>query len=45
MSILKEALINTPALVKIIYIDRGEIILAVDTSLKEQSAVLMQLNT
>src|ERR1700730_1689040 len=45
MSALKAALTTAPALVKIVYIDRaGEIILAVDASLKGWGAVLMQLD-
>src|SRR3981189_2513625 len=43
MSALKTALTSAPALVKIIY-DGGEIILAVDASLKGWGAVLMQLD-
>src|SRR5271156_2249386 len=45
MSALKTALTSAPALVKIIYMDgAGEIILAVDASLKGWGAVLMQLD-
>jgi ribonuclease HI len=45
MSALKTALTTAPALVKIIYTDgAGEIILAVDASLKGWGAVLMQLD-
>jgi hypothetical protein len=45
MSALKTALTSAPALVKIIYTDEaGEIILAVDASLKGWGAVLMQLD-
>jgi ribonuclease HI len=43
MSALKTALTSAPALVKIIY-DGGEIILAVDASLKGWGVVLMQLD-
>jgi hypothetical protein len=42
---LKTALTSAPALVKIIYADgAGEIILAVDASLKGWGVVLMQLD-
>ena len=45
MNILKTALTSPPALVKIVYEDgAGEIILAVDASLKGWGAVLMQLD-
>ena len=45
MATLKLALTSAPALVKIVYTDRaGEVILAVDASLKGWGAVLMQLD-
>ncbi len=46
MDTLKATLTNMPVLVRIIYSDgAGEIILAVDTSLKGWGAMLMQLDT
>jgi len=46
MATLKLALTSAPALVKIVYTDRaGEVILAVDASLKGWGAVLMQLDS
>jgi len=45
MDTLKVALTSAPALTKIVYTDgAGEIILAVDASLKGWGAVLMQLD-